>query len=203
MRKLGIIKEKMETEEMADMDEKRFAIKETVSAKEIKMLRKKLGLTQRDFARLLDCSKPTVERLEREGTVTKGPMALLIKLLDRDTEYIHSLEIPPRELPVSMWYMYKDTPCTLIDVDEVRKIIRIRNYTDNLQFTAFGIKENPTIEDYNEFLESRCFPRTRDKMKLVLRDLGIPFYDPYLIIQKTEGRMAEDDFWIKIERQGE
>ena len=39
----------METEEMADMDEKRFAIKETVSAKEIKMLRKKLGLTQRDF----------------------------------------------------------------------------------------------------------------------------------------------------------
>ena len=75
MRKLGIIKEKMETEEMADMDEKRFAIKETVSAKEIKMLRKKLGLTQRDFARLLDCSKPTVERLEREGTVTKGPMA--------------------------------------------------------------------------------------------------------------------------------
>lgn len=130
MRKLGIIKEKMETEEMADMDEKRFAIKETVSAKEIKMLRKKLGLTQRDFARLLDCSKPTVERLEREGTVTKGPMALLIKLLDRDTEYIHSLEIPPRELPVRMWYMYKDTPCTLIDVDECEKsfvfeIIRI------------------------------------------------------------------------------
>ncbi len=67
MRKLGIIKEKMETEEMADMDEKRFAIKETVSAKEIKMLRKKLGLTQRDFARLLDCSKPTVERLERRN----------------------------------------------------------------------------------------------------------------------------------------
>ena len=60
MRKLGIIKEKMETEEMADMDEKRFAIKETVSAKEIKMLRKKLGLTQRDFAELLGCSKPTV-----------------------------------------------------------------------------------------------------------------------------------------------
>ena len=41
---------------------------------------------------------------------------------------------------------------------------------------------------------------TRDKMKLVLRDLGVPFYDPYLIVQKTEGRMAEDDFWLKIER---
>ena len=44
------------------MDEKKFAIKETVSAEEVKMLRKKLGLTQRDFAGLLGCSKPTVER---------------------------------------------------------------------------------------------------------------------------------------------
>ena len=52
------------------MDEKRFAIKETVSVEEVKMLRKKLGLTQRDFAGLLGCSKPTVERMEREGTVT-------------------------------------------------------------------------------------------------------------------------------------
>ena len=99
------------------MDEKKFAIKETVSAEEVKMLRKKLGLTQRDFAGLLGCSKPTVERLEREGTVTKGPMALLMKLLDRDAEYIQTLMIPPRELPVRIWYMYKDTPCTLIDVD--------------------------------------------------------------------------------------
>ena len=75
------------------MDEKKFAIKETVSAEEVKMLRKKLGLTQRDFAGLLGCSKPTVERLEREGTATKGPMALLMKLLDRDAEYIQTLMI--------------------------------------------------------------------------------------------------------------
>lgn len=44
------------------------------------------------------------------------------------------------------------------------------------------------------------FRWTRDKMKLVLEDLKIPFYDPYLIIEKTEGRMAEDDFWIRIEK---
>ena len=182
------------------MEEKRFALKETVSAEEVKALRKKLGLTQRDFAKLLGCSKPTVERLERDNTMTKGPMVLLMKLLDRDVEYIQTLVIPPKEFPVRMWYMYKDTPCTLIDVDEMKKIVRIRNYVDNVQFTAFGVKEHPTIEDYNEFLESSCFPRTRDKMKLVLRNLGIPFYDPYMIIQKTEGRMAEDDFWIKIER---
>ena len=53
---------------------------------------------------------------------------------------------------------------------------------------------------YLEFLESRCFPKSRDKMKLVLKDLRLPFYDPIMIIEKTEGRMAEDDFWIRIER---
>ena len=37
-------------------------------------------------------------------------------------------------------------------------------------------------------------------MKLILDDLGIPFYEPMLIIEKTEGKMAEDDFWLKIER---
>lgn len=36
-------------------------------------------------------------------------------------------------------------------------------------------------------------------MKLILKDLNIPFYDPIMIIKKTEGRMAEDNFWIKIE----
>ena len=35
-------------------------------------------------------------------------------------------------------------------------------------------------------------------MKLMLRELNLPFYDPFLIIQKTQGRMAEDDFRIEI-----
>ena len=64
---------------------------------------------------------------------------------------------------------------------------------------AFGRNENPDYKDYEEFLESRCFPRTRDKMKIMLEELNLPFYDPFLIVQKTEGRMAEDDFWIQIE----
>ena len=66
-------------------------------------------------------------------------------------------------------------------------------------YRAFGINDEPTYLDYLEFLESRCFPRTRDKMKLILDELDIPFYDPFMIVQKTQGRMAEDDFWIYIE----
>jgi putative transcriptional regulator len=96
--------------------------------------------------------------------------------------------------------MFKDEVCTVIDVCEATREVRIKNFTENYQFRAFGIKTEPTFEDYEEFIESRCFPRTRDKMKLELDRLGIPFYDPILIIEKTQGRMAEDHFWIRIER---
>ena len=72
---------------------------------------------------------------------------------------------------------------------------------DNVQFTAFGSNTEPSIADYEDFLESRCLPRPRDRIKLELKELDIPFYDPYLIIKKTQGRMAEDDFWIQIEKE--
>ncbi len=67
-------------------------------------------------------------------------------------------------------------------------------------FRAFEANTNPNYVDYEEFLKSICFPETRDKIKIQLDALGIPFYDPMLIIGKTQGRMAEDDFWIMIEK---
>lgn len=89
---------------------------------------------------------------------------------------------------------------TVIDVDERNRRAKICNYTHNLIDRAFGRQEHPVFEKYEAFLESRCFPGSRDKMKLVLRGLDLPFYDPFLIIEKTQGRMAEDDQWIRIER---
>lgn len=64
-----------------------------------------------------------------------------------------------------------------------------------------NVIEKITFEEYEDFLKSRCFPEERDKIKTILKELNLPFYDPLLIIEKTQGRMAEDDFWIKIERK--
>lgn len=108
--------------------------------------------------------------------------------------------VPPKIYPLRLWYMNKEDVCTIIDVDDRNKKIAIYNYTDNLIYRAFGINTSPTYEDYEEFIESRCFPRTRDKLKVILKDMDLPFYDPLMIIEKTEGRMAEDNFWIKIEK---
>ncbi len=97
--------------------------------------------------------------------------------------------------------MYKNDLCTVIDVDDLEETVKIKNYTDNNQFRAFGVIKEPTYKDYQDFLEERCFPRTRDKMKIQLEALDLPFYDPMLIVEKTQGRMAEDFFWLDIKRK--
>ena len=81
----------------------------------MKRIRKKLDLTQKGFVGLLGCSKKTVERWEKEPA--SGPVVLLMKLLERNMDYIKELEIPSQNLPVRMWYMYKEKYCTLIDVE--------------------------------------------------------------------------------------
>lgn len=182
------------------MKERLFITPECIRAQEIKRIRTKLGLTQKEFAMLVNCSKVTVERWETSKEPITGPICLIIKMLERYPEYVASVKVPKKSSPIRLWYMYKEMVCTIIDVNEMKREISIKNYTDNLMFRAFGVDENPDYTEYVEFLESRCFPKNRDKMKLILKDLDLPFYDPFLIIEKTEGRMAEDDFWIRVER---
>ncbi len=182
------------------MEKRIFVTKEYITAQEIKQARAKLNLTQKEFARLINCSKVTVERWETSTDRISGPITLLIKMLERYPEFVFDMKVPPKTKPIRLWYMHENTICTMIDVDEMNREVSIKNYTDNLMFRAFGAIQQPSFEMYSEFLESRCFPKTRDKLKLVLQDLNLPFYDPFMIIEKTEGRMAEDDFWLQIER---
>jgi hypothetical protein len=86
----------------------------------------------------------------------------------------------------------------VIHADFQNETVWIENHTDVILHRAFGINQNPSWKDFEEFLEERCFPRTRACMKLVLRDLGVDFYDPLAIIMKTQGRMAEDSQWLEI-----
>ena len=95
-------------------------------------------------------------------------------------------------------YMDPDGLCTVINVDYKAHTVKIENKTDFLLHRAFGVNENPTWEDYEAFLRNRCFPETRDKMKLILKKLDLDFYDPLEIIRKTQGRMAEDSQWIEF-----
>lgn len=179
---------------------KRYAFPNELKSEDIKRVRDLLGMTQREFAVFANCAVRTVENWEsKEGAIT-GPIVTLVDILLRHPELASKLEVPDNRLRLRLLYMYENTLCTVIDVNEASRVVEIRNYVDKPLFRAFGVNTEPTFEDYEDFIESRCFPRQRDKMKLELKRLGIPFYDPIMIIEKTEGRMAEDHFWIKIER---
>ena len=97
-----------------------------------------------------------------------------------------------------MNYMNRQDLCTVIYVDFKHERISIENHTNKIPLRAFGVLENPSWEDFQIFLEDRCLPRTRAGLKEILRDMGVPFYDPLLIIENTQGRIAGDNQWIAL-----
>lgn len=89
--------------------------------------------------------------------------------------------------------------CTKIVANYTEKTICIENYIDDFIRTAFGNNSIPTWNDYEMFLEDRCIPRSRAGLREYLEAIGVDKYDPLEIIQKTEGRMSEDNQWLKVE----
>ena len=89
--------------------------------------------------------------------------------------------------------------CTKIVADYTEKTICVENYVDDFIRTAFGNNSIPTWNDYKAFLEDRCIPRSRAGLREYLEAIGVDKYDPLQIIKKTEGRMAEDNQWLKVE----
>ena len=50
----------------------------------------------------------------------------------------------------------------MIDIDFLHEKIYIKNYTDQIPLRAFGVVDNPSWNDFEYFLEDRCFAGTRN-----------------------------------------
>lgn len=99
---------------------------------------------------------------------------------------------------MKLLYRHNHTLTTEIYVDFNKNQVKIINHTDCLLDRAFGIKELPTIKDFEDLLEDRCFPRDRDHMKLHLKELGLNTYEPLDIIRKTNGKLEGDLYSLEI-----
>ena len=97
-----------------------------------------------------------------------------------------------------LYYKNKERITTKIEVDYRTNTVEIENYSDFPLELAFGVNIHPTIKDFEDFLESRCFPRNRDGLKLHLQELGLDYYDPYAICKKTNGRLEGDSYSIEF-----
>ncbi len=106
--------------------------------------------------------------------------------------------VPQLGYTLRMEYMYKDFVCTIIDVDFLSEKVQVVNFTDDNLYRAFGVVEHPTWKDFQDFLSDRVFPPTRGNVKELLEYLGLQSYDPLQILEKTEGRLAEDSMWIRF-----
>ena len=96
-------------------------------------------------------------------------------------------------------YIMRDKWGKVIYVGKSRKLKnRVSQYFQSGEKNLKTAKMVSLVEDFEYFLESRCFPRGRDYMKDILRDMGLDSYDPLAIIEKTKGRMAEDKQWIRL-----
>lgn len=58
---------------------------------------------------------------------------------------------------------------------------------------------NPTLSDFDKFLESRCFERTREDAPQLLKWYGLAEYTPLGICKKSFGRKMEDTVWIRFD----
>lgn len=178
----------------------KYVISPSLSPEDIRQAREKLDMTRAELASFIGCSARTIEYWETKADKITGPVVTLLEILLRKPAWVEKLTVPPPRGKVRVWYMHRHMVCSLIDVDEQQREIYVRDYVDDPLYRAFGVNPAPDFEDYENFLASRCFPPTRDKLKLELKMLDIPFYDPMMIIEKTDGRMADDQFWLKVER---
>ena len=101
---------------------------------------------------------------------------------------------------VLLYFYDNDVLCTKICADFTDETLVAENFTDNIVKTAFGKNIFPDWDDFNDFLRERCVPESRSGIREYLEAIGVEEYDPLKIIEKTQGRMAEDNQWIELEK---
>ena len=93
-------------------------------------------------------------------------------------------------------YMYKNEVVSHITVYS-DGTVDVVNYTDKDWKLPF-LFNNVTRDDVNLLLKGRVFDEGRPDKDDLLRDMGVPFYDPLMIVRKTRGVMIKDYFWLKF-----
>ena len=148
--------------------------KRKASDEEIRKMRtmRNAGASMQELARKFGISRQTVERY-LNTTIEDG-------------------------CTMRLTYMFRRQPCTVIDVNFLDRKVVIQNRTDDILHRAFGVIEAPTWNDCENFLRDRCFPQTRGNCKELLREMGLTDYDPLQIVEKTKGRLADDEMWLRF-----
>lgn len=95
-------------------------------------------------------------------------------------------------------YMNRDKLTSEILVNTKSKTVKVINHSNDTIHLAFGANQIPDWNDLLSFLEERCFPESRDRLKEILSYYNLDSFDIFSLIEETGGVMAEDHQWIKV-----
>ena len=84
-----------------DGERMEFALQKTLSAAEVKRIRKKLKLKQKELAELMNVSVKTVAHWEGNGGSAKGTAAVMLDILRERSWLVEEMTIPERAFPAS------------------------------------------------------------------------------------------------------
>ncbi len=139
-----------------------------------------------------------ISRDHRELELTFDGTAIMLSRRLSGPEFASRQLVQGHEVRVLRFYD-GDILCSTIYADFTGQAVAVENQPIPLVKTAFGNNSLPSWEDFQRFLEERCIPRQRAGLREYLETLGLDEYDPLAIIEKTGGRMAEDQQWLTIE----
>ena len=149
---------------------------------------RKKALTKQDLQKIIE--------LQRGGKTTNEIAEMFGVSRQTISKYLNRK--PDGDWAMRLDFMFRQKVCTEIYVDFIGKRIKIINRTDDIMKRAFGKNENPTWQDFEEFLEDRCMPRSRAYSKTILRRIGLDNYDTLRILEATKGRTADDNQYINF-----
>ena len=97
------------------------------------------------------------------------------------------------------YYMCEDVPITKVTLTEDTIFVEDLAPDADPYDKAFPGQTEVSWEEYEAFLESRCFDRNRPDRDRILKRWGLPEYYSDFIVQETHGVMMSDTSWIRFE----
>lgn len=167
---------------------------------QVKERRKEKGLSQAELAKLVGVPQSTIGRFESKKTFPN--LKTLSKIADVLNMEIDLKEKDTRSPYIKRWdnlrftCYWKDEPVS--DVYVRGNEAFIKRYIKHHPVKQIFYSDKMDLYKLTEILKSRCWQEDRADIDLILKKLGIEYYDPLEIVKKTHGISYNDFLWFQF-----
>lgn len=151
---------------------------------EIKNIRAKSKLTQKNFANKYNIPLKTIQKWECNGST---PPEYIPALIDK----VYFLE--NTELFMETYWKNEKTATVRLD-DKYAYITRYSQHPAKQIFYADKISRF----EFGSILQDRCWDENRPDLKQLLAHIGLKDFNPYEICRRTHGKMEQDSIWFRF-----